>query len=242
MHTTSDPREGSTTALHSETAARQRLMQRGVRAGLPVPDAVFAVLFASAAVIQLLRPELVLRIQPFTQQLLFGMLIEGGFLMMQAALVDVATRLRTKPPLWLGIGIMVALLLFSMGSLQTLQFVLERGGWVVLIPLLVSMAERATLMWRMPTRPRIEKLAERALISNRITVALMLLASFAIVMATITLTKSETAIMPILCLGGAFYYGVAAFDSWRVRGRRFAGNPRVLFRYDFLGIDQMHSL
>jgi hypothetical protein len=44
------------------------------------------------------------------------------------------------------------------------------------VPLLVSLAERGTVLWTMPSRSRIEKIAARALIANRITTGLVLFA------------------------------------------------------------------
>ena len=41
---------------------------------------------------------------------------------------------------------------------------------------------------------------------------------------------------------GAIYFAVAAFDDWRVRGRKFAERPRVLFRFDPMHIDHLESL
>jgi hypothetical protein len=38
---------------------------------------------------------------------------------------------------------------------------------------------------------------------------------------------------------GAVYFAIAAFDDWRVRGRRFAENPRVLFGCEVLRIREL---
>ena len=41
---------------------------------------------------------------------------------------------------------------------------------------------------------------------------------------------------------GALYFAIAAFDDWRVRGRRFAERPRVLFGYEVPRIRQLDPM
>jgi len=88
----------------------------------------------------------------------------------------------------------------------------------------------------MPDRPRIEKIAARAQIGNRLTTGLALAALVTIAMlfgvndAWVALTA------------GAIYFAVAAFDGWRVRGRKFAERPTVLFRFDPLGVKYLEPV
>src|SRR5688572_33082068 len=91
--------------------------------------------------------------------------------MMRGPLVDTAPRLRRPPPIWTIPIIVAAVAIFSGESLSVLQFAWGRGA-VVFLPLLVSLAERGTVLWNMPNRSEIEKYAARALISNRIVTGL----------------------------------------------------------------------
>ena len=121
-------------------------------------------------------------------------------------------------------------------------------GMLVFLPLFVSLCERFAALWYMPSRSRIEKIAERARVSNR-----MLTALSTFVLATVLLVAGV--VFPnwlgdmnpahtqwALLAAGAIYFAVAAYDDWRVGTPEFAERPRVLFRYDILGIDYLHSL
>lgn len=217
-----------------DPAVRLQLLQPGWRVVSPVPDALLAVIFMLAAL-------------PFfadRHELVFGLIAEGGFLMMQGTLVDIATRLKKRPPVWAIAIIVIGVALFSREAMDVLRAAWSRG-MVVFIPLLFSLGERATVLWRLPTRPRIEKIAARALISNRITTGLVLFAllTLSMVIGVIFLDAFDALNSPSVFFGaGALYFAVAAFDDWRVRGRKFAENPTVLFRFDPLGITYLESL
>lgn len=165
----------------------------------------------------------------------FGLMVEGGFLMMQGTLVDIATRLKKRPPVWAVALIVAAVVLLSDEARGVLGLAWQRGT-VVFIPLLLSLGERATVLWRMPDRPTIEKIAARALISNRITTALALLA-----LLTAAMLLGHTS-STITLAAGAIYFAVAAYDDWRVRGRKFAERPSVLFRFDPIGFKYLQPL
>ncbi|MEK6371438.1 MAG: hypothetical protein AABO58_01965 [Acidobacteriota bacterium] len=195
------------------------------RFAFPIPDAVMAAIFAVAATTDFFSLQ--------RDELIFVLMVEGGFLLMQGTLVDIATRLKKRPPIWAVALIVAAVVLFSGEALDVLRLAWQRG-LVVFLPLLVSLGERATVLWRMPDRPTIEKIAARALISNRITTALVL---FALMTAAMLLGFDEGALA-----AGAIYFAVAAFDDWRVRGRRFAERPSVLFRFDPIGLEYLQPL
>lgn len=209
-------------------------MQRGWRFALPLPDAVLALVFFGAAVYA-----------PFTHavgdSLFYALVAEGGFLMAQGTLVDIATRLRKRPPVWAAALIVIGVMVFSQFSLDVLKLAWERGS-LVFLPLLVSIAERGTILWRMPGRPRIEKVAARALISNRIATGIGLLGlTVAALIASMTIPGFPAVMsdMRFPMLAGALYFAIAAFDDWRVRGRRFAEKPRVLFGFDVIHIEYL---
>ena len=224
-------------------ALRARVMHAGSRVALPLPDALMAAVFAFAALVEFLPPQHV----PFwflgpREDLQFGLLVEGGFLMMQGTLVDIATRLRKRPPLWLALLILAGVVLFSNEARAVVVMAWHRGSFVF-IPLLLSLLERAAVLWRMPDQPRIRKIAERALIANRITTALGL---FALLTAHMLVTVAWPNLWPAgnwqFFAAGAIYFAVAAYDDWRVRGKKFAERPTVLFRFDPLHISHLDPL
>ena len=206
-----------------------------------LPDAILAGLFALAAGAELLPQNGFLHaIQQGRNDLYFAMYAEAGFLILQLALVDAATRLKKQLPTGTIIAIVVGLTLFLGLPLEVLRAAWSMGIYVF-VSMLLSLIERGAILRRMPERPPIEKIAARALISNRIITALTFLGSFvAAVVIVVALTPYEwpDQSWPQLA-AGAVYFAIAAFDDWRVRGRRFAENPRVLFGYEVLPIRQL---
>lgn len=193
-----------------------------------------ALVFAAAA-LGVFPPEI-------RDELFFVLIVEGGFLMAQGTLVDIATRLRKRPPVWAAALIVVAVVLFSNYTLDVIRMAWQQGS-LVFVPLLISIAERGTILWRMPDRPQIEKIAARALIANRIVTGLGL---FGLVTITMVIGVafpelydfSNAGPVPGL-VAGAIYFAIAAFDDWRVRRPKFAARPRVLFGWDVIGIDYL---
>lgn len=176
-------------------------------------------------------------------ELYFAMYIEAGFLILQVGLVDMATRLNKQLPTGTIIAIVVALTLFLGLPLEVVRAAWSMGIWVF-VSMLFSLIERGAILRRMPERPRIEKIAARALISNRIITALAFLGSFVtaiVIVVALTPYEWPDQSWPSLA-AGAIYFAIAAFDDWRVRGRRFAENPRVLFGYEVLRIRQLDPL
>lgn len=236
------------TAESPAWTARASLLQRGGRFAFPVPDALMAVLFALAALPDLLTPEQLTAVPPSVlaarDELVFGLVAEGGFLMMQGTLIDIATRLKKRPPIWVIPIIMAAVVLFSEYAMSILRLAWERGA-VVFVPLLFSLGERATVLWRLPGLTRVQKIAARALVSNRITTGLAL---FGLVTAAMITGVAHAPLYNLFngsfppLVAGAIYFAVAACDDWRVRGRRFAERPTVLFRFDPLHIEYLEPL
>ena len=232
----------------TDALALESLGARARRLAFPVPDALLALIYALAAIVDFLPPDLLayvpLAFQAVREELLFALLVEGGFLMAQATLVDIATRLKKRPPVWLIAVIVAGVLLFSSGGVQTVIAMAWDRGMLVFIPLLLSVIERGYLLWQMPSRTPIQKMAARALIGNRIITGLVLCA--AMVAVNIAETSGDGPVRTIglwpYLTAGALYFAIAAYDDVRVRGRRFAEKPRVLFRYDVLDIEYLSPL
>lgn len=206
---------------------RARVLARSGRLAYPIPDALTALVFAAAAAFDFFPPQV-------RDDLGFALLAEGAFLMMQGTLVDIATRLKKRPPVWAVPLIFGAVLLFSDYAREMVRFAWARGP-VVFAPLLLSLVQRALVLWHMPVRPRIERIAARALVANRITTGLALLA---VLTAAMIIGPPAWLFLTL----GAIYFAIAAFDDWRVRGPKFAERPSVLFRWDPIGIQYLEPL
>jgi hypothetical protein len=210
---------------------------------VPLPDALMSLVFAAAALLQFIPPASVPPgLFAARDELMFLLIVEGGFLMAQGTLVDIATRLRKRPPIWLAALIVIGVVLLSNYTLDVLKLAWSRGS-LIFVPLLISIAERGTVLWRIPDRPTIEKIAARALIANRIVTGLALLGLVTISMilgvALSSLYDFASLNGPIVMFAGALYFAIATYDAWRVRGAKFAEKPRVLFRWDPIGIDYL---
>lgn len=230
--------------MPTRDAAESRLpaiamLQAGGRFALRISFALLALIYAAAAFVP---PSLFgTRAPAFgaaMQELHFGLLFEGGFLMFQCTLIDIATRVKKRPPLWAVLVIGVVLLPFSIGTTDVLRLAYDRGA-AVLIPLLVSLVDRFMVMWHMPAYSRIEKIGARALIGNRLLTGMILAGLFGLVVLADWWPWES--VSPML-VAGAIYFAIAAYDEWRVRQPRFAERPRTLFRYDVLGIDYLAPL
>ena len=174
-------------------------------------------------------------------QLYFVVIFEGAFLMLQGTLVDIATRLKKRPPLWLVPLIGIAVLLFSPYGLEGVKQAWEMGS-AVFIPIAISLYSRFMVMWHMPECSHLQKLAARAQISNRIATGLgaLLIGCAVIVAGMIT---SRTFFSHGIFFGlASLYFAIAAYDDRRVRRPAFAKNPTVLFGFDVIHFKHMDPL
>jgi hypothetical protein len=216
-----------------------------------LPDAIFAAVLAAASLTAVSADGLPAMATLFMgphlyESLMFALMVEGGFLLLQGTVADIATRLEKRPPLWAVLLIAAGLILFSSEARQILTIAWAQGIGA-LIPLLLSLAQRFTMLWSMPSRSRIEKIAARALISNRIVTGIALcFISLILVMASTAFgfnLGSFSAGGPAWTFAaGAVYFAIAAYDDWRVRRPAFEKRPKVLFRYEVLRIHHLDPL
>jgi hypothetical protein len=228
---------------------RQGAVARGVgNFSAAVADATTALIFYAAAIVPLLPPpgvpSIVRRLGSVetADDLLAGAAIEAGLLMSQAMLVDIATRISFRPPWWL-VALIAVLFLIGTPGAAMLVNAASSAGWVVLLPLLLSVAQRLSVLWRMPAQPPLPKIAARALIGNRC------LTGFVVVVLVVALSIASTSFyeqyhnlrspLSLVFALAATHFAIAAFDGWRAQSRRFAEQPSVLFRFDLLGIGEV---
>lgn len=130
------------------------------------------------------------------------------------------------------------------GGLEVLQDAWRLGG-AVFIPVLSSLVNRAGVLWHVPQKTRIEKIGARALVSNRIDALIVvgLLVVAAIGVGFLRPGLEKVVMGPWLFLAaGSVYFGIAAYDSVRVRGCRFAERPTVLFVFDPIRIEYLEPV
>ncbi len=165
-------------------------------------------------------------------QMIYVMLVaEGASLMFFCTLVDIASRVDWRPPWWLVVIIVVGVLLMHPGLIEVLKIAFEAGIWIFL-PIAWSYFERIRELWTLPGAAKEEKIRRRTLTFDRLWVGICI-GAVAIPCAICLAWLSEEGIgalfhpfMP-LSIGLAFY-GVAAFNAWRVHQSAFAKRPTSL--------------
>lgn len=167
------------------------------------------------------------------------LVLEVVFLVPQLTLVDVATRLKARPPWWLVLPMTIALLLLAPGGMDALRLLAANQSWL-LMPALWSVAQRAYILWTIPGRPDLERMRLRAQAGGRANIGGMCL------IAALALSFLRTSGPPGLfevvrmedCLSLliALYFSLCAFDCWRLRGERFARNPTPFLWWDYVGV------
>jgi hypothetical protein len=214
------------------------------RYAFPVPDALLAFIYLIYALAFLYPEKAPHAMFQAADGLIFALIAEGAFLFGQGTLVDVATRLKKRPPVWTIPFILGGVILF-VGN-QTGAWTVMKEAWsqgaVAFFPLLLSLIERGVMLWQMPSRTPTQKMAARALVSNRIITALVLFGIIAISGFVATLRKVDFDKEWPIFLAGAIYFAIAAYDEIRVRRPAFAEKPTVLFRYDVLGVKALDPL
>lgn len=152
--------------------------------------------------------------------------------MLFCSLVDVASRLRRAPPLWLGILIVIGLLLMTPQLPTLLVAAASQGMWVVL-PIAWSLLERFRELWTLPAAPALEKWRRRALTFDRMYVGVVLGAAFLVLMLGSAVFGEHGEFdrelgWSVLPWALALFYAIAAFDAWRVHRPAFERAPRSL--------------
>ena len=232
-------REGGRLRMDTDSLVTESLGARMRRFAFPVPDALLAFIYLAFVAGHFFPQFIPHAMFDASGGLVFALIVEGAFLYGQGTLVDIATRLKKRPPIWLIPFILGGVILFvgnQTGAWAVLRAAWDQGSYAFL-PLLLSLIERGVMLWQMPTRTTTQKMAARALISNRIITALVLTGLIVIAQITSLLTSE----WPVL-LAGAIYFGIAAYDDARVRRPAFAEKPTVLFRYDVLGVKHLDPL
>jgi hypothetical protein len=158
--------------------------------------------------------------------------VDGATLMMSATVVDVASRLRRAPPWWLGAILVGGLLLLYPGTIGMLIAAWALGLWTFL-PFAWSILERMRELWTLPLATPLEKTRRRTLTFDRLYTALVIGVVTVVAFVANSLTEYVDTggdlaqnVLPWLMLA---FYGVSAWNAWRVHQPGFEVRPRSLW-------------
>lgn len=212
---------------------RQRILH-GARTSLPATDGLTALLLLLVAAAPHWRLPGVFAHPELEETLRFALMAEGSFLMLQWSLVDIAARMTKRPPLWMLLAIAAGLIVIYPESRLFILQAWERGA-IVMLPLVLSLVQRFAILWTLPARPLVEKMAADALVQNRVFTALGLFGGLVLLLVLSRVVPAWSFLdvnehRETFLLLGAVYFGIAAFDDRRVRTKAFAERPRILFQ------------
>lgn len=160
-----------------------------------------------------------------------ALVAEGASLMFFCTLVDIATRVRKRPPWWLAILLVGAVLLVYPELIHVLRLAWSEGLWVFL-PLAWSLVERVRELWTLPLAADDEKIRRRTLTFDRLWTGFVLGMIAAVCCLGLAWLSEEGSLVlhrPIVPVSiGLLFYGIAAFNVWRVYQSAFAKRPSSL--------------
>jgi hypothetical protein len=168
---------------------------------------------------------------PEPHAIFLALAVEGASLMFFCTLIDVATRVRRRPPWWAIVAIVGFVFLMYPDLIDVLRLAWDAGLWVFL-PLAWSLFERIRELWSLPGAPDAEKIRRRTLTFDRLWVGLVILAVAVACTLGIMLASengSDAFGSPLLPVTVALaFYGAAAYNAWRVHRPAFAIKPTSL--------------
>jgi hypothetical protein len=161
----------------------------------------------------------------------FAVFADGATLMMSATLIDVASRLRRRPPGWLAALIAIGILVLYPETFTLLGMAWSLGLWT-LLPFAWSIVERLRALWTLPSASKLEKIRRRTLTFDRLYVALIV-AFCALGVMLVHAALNDGSFDPaltqrLLPWALLMFYGIATFNAWRVHQPAFARRPRSL--------------
>jgi hypothetical protein len=151
-----------------------------------------------------------------------------------ALLVEIASRRRAAPTLWMGLLIVAGLVAYCPQVLMLARSSWNQGLWVF-VPFLWSMVERLRRLWTLPIAPPLEKLRTRALAFGRLQTAMSgFMVLFFLLLASLLVNHPDPDfpyrvsihLLPCFLI---FFFAVACIDTLRVHGESFARAPRRLW-------------
>jgi hypothetical protein len=168
---------------------------------------------------------------PQPEAIYVALVAEGASLMFFCTLVDIATRVRKRPPWWVIVLIVGGVFLMYPEMIDMLVMVFEFGLWIFL-PLAWSLFERIRELWSLPGAPDAEKIRRRTLTFDRLWVGIVIVGATVLVAIGLVLASEEgmgvlaEPVLPIIV--ALAFYGVAAFNAWRVHQPAFTRKPTSL--------------
>jgi hypothetical protein len=159
-----------------------------------------------------------------------GIAMDAVLLMGSASLIDIASRIKRAPPLWVLPFAVLGLLMLSPGSGELLAHALSLDT-VILLPFAWAIIERLRELWTLPQASVLEKIRRRTLVFDRLYVALligvltMLFGALVYFIFAIDLTSwlGKAALLIVW-----LFYAVNCFNVWRVHQALYLRHPRSL--------------
>ena len=207
----------------AESVAPKSGITQALRYILPELSAVITLLWV------VLGSPLMPRFNP--EAVSFMLVAEAGSLLFFCTLIDIATRIERRPPVWLGLLIIGAVVVLNGYMLKVLILAWDQGFWIFL-PLLWSVLDRGRALWRLPGASRLEKIRRRTLTFDRLHIGILVVAiSLAVALFIIVKPDSDVSLLlnPRLHAAlGMIFYVTMAFDAWRVYRPQFEPRMRQL--------------
>jgi hypothetical protein len=170
--------------------------------------------------------------RPDPGALMFAVMADGATLMLSATLVDVASRMRTAPPWWLGILISAGILIVYPDTIMLLREAWSLGLGIF-APFAWSIIERLRELWTLPAASTLEKIRRRTLTFDRLYSALIVGGVSTIAALVLAICNDGSFPVHLFEQGAPWvvlvFYAIAAFNAWRVHTPAFARRPRSLW-------------
>lgn len=163
--------------------------------------------------------------------LMLALLADGATLLAFSSLIDVASRLKKPLPWWLALPIGTGILVLNGEVVDMLGFAWSQG-LAVLIPFTWTLLDRIRQLWTLPPASDIEKIRRRTMTFDRLYVGIFTMVIWIVcvligVLSGLASIEDFTGSRALVVVGVSFY-GIAAFNAWRVYQPTFSRLPRSL--------------
>ena len=163
--------------------------------------------------------------------LMLAVLADGATLMAFSSLIDVASRLQKPMKWWWALPLGAGILALNHEVIDMLGLAWSQG-LAVFMPFMWTLLDRIRQLWTLPLASPMEKIRRRTMTFDRLYVGLFMMVALIVCVLAGVLT-GFAAIEDFfgsraLIVFGIGFYGIAAFNAWRVYQPAFSRQPRSL--------------